>query len=387
MYNFNILSTDHNDLRQKAKKFSLEKIIPIINKIDEEDFFPKHLWPELGDLGLLGITASKEYGGQQLGYLAQTIVLEELSRFSPAIGMSYGAHSNLCINQIEKYGSKEQKEKYLPPLVKGMYVGAAAMSERSAGTDIMSMQTQAKKIGDKFIINGSKMWVTNGPDADVIIVYAKTKNTPHSGEITAFIIETNTPGFKVKTVLNKLGMRGSRTAELLFQDCEIPKENVIGSVGSGTRILMNGLNYERVILSGGPVGIMQACLDLIIPYTQERLQFKQTIDSFQLVQEKIANIYTALNASKAYLYNVASSYDQGIVSPELAASTYLFCAENATRATLETIQCLGGYGYLNECSAGRLLRDAKLYEIGGGTSEIRRVIIGRCFKKHSPYFV
>lgn len=328
-------------------------------------------------MGLLGITVSEEYGGANMGYLAHTIAMEEISRASASVGLSYGAHSNLCVNQIFLNGNNEQKQKYLPKLISGEYIGALAMSESNSGSDVVSMQLQARSAGDKYILDGTKMWITNGPDADVLVVYAKTDKQAGSKGITAFIIEKGMPGFKTAQKLDKLGMRGSNTCELVFDQCEVPSENVLGTVNQGVKVLMSGLDYERTILAAGPVGIMQACMDVVLPYVHERKQFNQAIGEFQFIQGKLADMYTDLNACRAYLYAVAKACDNGRVSRKDAAGVILYTAEKATQMALQSIQILGGNGYINEYPTGRLLRDAKLYEIGAGTSEIRRMLIGR----------
>jgi isovaleryl-CoA dehydrogenase len=364
-------------LRKTVYEFSQNEIAPLANSIDAENKFPRFLWPKLGDLGLLGITIPETYGGSGMGYLDHVIAMEEISRASASVGLSYAAHSNLCANQLNRFGNETQKKHYLPKLCSGEFVGALAMSETEAGSDVVSMRLRAEDKGNHFVLNGTKMWITNGPEADVAIVYAKTKPEAKSHGITAFIVEKNTPGFKAAQKLDKLGMRGSDTSELVFENCEIPKENVLGEMNQGVAVLMSGLDTERVIIAAGPLGIMQACLDLVLPYIHERKQFNQAIGEFQLIQGKVADMYTALNASRAYLYAVARACDQGTASQKDAASAILFAAENATQIALQTIQCLGGNGYINEFPAGRLLRDAKLFEIGAGTSEIRRLIIGR----------
>lgn len=364
-------------LRDSVSQFATHEIAPIAAKIDEDNTFPNQLWRKLGDLGVLGITVSEEYGGANMGYLAHVIAMEEISRASASIGLSYGAHSNLCVNQIYLNGSTEQKKRYLPKLVKGEHIGALAMSEANSGSDVVSMQLQATRSGDKFILNGTKMWITNGPDADVVVVYAKTDKEAASKGISAFIIEKGFKGFYTAQKLDKLGMRGSNTCELVFDNCEVPLENVLGELNRGAKVLMSGLDYERTILAAGPVGIMQACLDVVLPYIHERKQFNQAIGEFQFIQGKIADMYTELNASRAYLYAVAQACDKGLVNRKDAASVILYTAEKATQMALQAIQILGGNGYINEYPTGRLLRDAKLYEIGAGTSEIRRMLIGR----------
>lgn len=374
--NFNH-SDDINMLRDMVQKFSADEIAPRAEAIDQENEFPNDLWQKFGELGLLGMTVCEKYGGSDMGYLAHTITVEEISRASASVGLSYGAHSNLCVNQINRNGNEEQKEKYLPKLVSGEHVGALAMSEAGAGSDVVSMKLKAEDKGDYFQLNGTKMWITNGPDADVLVVYAKTDVAAGSKGITAFIIEKTFEGFSTAQKLDKLGMRGSNTCELVFDNCIVPKENILGTVGSGVRVLMSGLDYERVILSGGPLGIMQACLDIVIPYIHDRKQFGKSIGEFQLIQGKVADMYTELNASKSYVYSVATACDRGETTRMDAAGCILYAAERATQMALQAIQCLGGNGYINEFATGRLLRDAKLYEIGAGTSEIRRMLIGR----------
>jgi isovaleryl-CoA dehydrogenase len=364
-------------LRDAVCGFARNEIAPRAAQLDIDNEFPMDLWRKLGDLGLLGITVSEEYGGSNMGYLAHTVAMEEISRASASVGLSYGAHSNLCINQIFKNGNPSQREKYLPKLCSGEHIGALAMSEPNAGSDVVSMKLRAEKRSDSYILNGNKMWITNGPDAHTYVIYAKTNSHAGARGITAFIVERDLPGFSRAQKLDKLGMRGSNTCELVFQDCEVPIENVLGEVDGGVKVLMSGLDYERTILSGGPVGIMQACLDLVLPYLHTRKQFGQSIGEFQLMQGKIADMYTDLNASRAYLYAVARACDRGEQSRKDAAAVILFTAEKATQMALQTIQAMGGNGYINEFSAGRLLRDAKLYEIGAGTSEIRRMLIGR----------
>src|SRR6516162_5654029 len=371
------LGDDINMLRETASSFAQDKIAPRADDIDRSNAFPRDLWPQMGDLGLLGITVEEEWGGAGMGYLAHCVAMEEVSRASAAVGLSYGAHSNLCVNQIRRTGTPEQKSRYLPKLISGAHVGALAMSEPNAGSDVVSMRTRADRKGDRYILNGSKMWITNGPVADTLVVYAKTDHTAGARGITAFIVESGFAGFAPAQKLDKLGMRGSDTSELVFTDCEVPTENVLGAVGNGVNVLMSGLDYERLILAGGPLGIMQACLDLVVPYVHDRQQFGQPIGQFQLIQAKLADMYVALSASRAYVYAVARGCDDGRVTREDAAGAILYAAERATWMTLETIQCLGGNGYINDFPAGRLLRDAKLYEIGAGTSEIRRMLIGR----------
>lgn len=364
-------------LRQTIYNFAKEEIVPIASQIDEENIFPRHLWPKLGSLGLLGITVEEEYGGSGMGYLQHVIAMEEISRGSGAIGLSYGAHSNLCVNQLRRFGTQEQKLAYLPALCNGEAVGALAMSESGSGSDVISMRLHAEKKNDHYVLNGTKMWVTNGPDADILIVYAKTDpaDAPHG--ITAFIIEKSFPGFSTAQKLDKLGMRGSNTCELVFDNCEVPVGNILGELNGGAKILMSGLDYERVVLSGGPLGIMQSCLDVVLPYVHERKQFGKPIGEFQLIQSKIADMYSTLSACRSYVYTVAKACDAGKVTRQDAAGAILYSAEHATKMALEAIQCLGGNGYINEYPTGRFLRDAKLYEIGAGTSEIRRMLIGR----------
>ncbi|MDK9721698.1 MAG: isovaleryl-CoA dehydrogenase [Rhodospirillales bacterium] len=364
-------------LRQSVADFSQAKIAPLAAEIDRSNEFPMHLWKELGDLGVHGITVEEEYGGANMGYVAHVVAMEEISRASASVGLSYGAHSNLCINQIRRNGNALQKKKYLPKLISGDFVGALAMSEPGAGSDVVSMRLKAEKKGDRYVLNGTKFWITNGPDADVLVVYAKTDAAAGAKGITAFLIEKAYKGFSVAQKLDKLGMRGSNTGELVFQDCEVPEENVLGQIGKGVNVLMSGLDYERAVLSGGPLGIMQACMDVVIPYVHERKQFGEPIGTFQLMQGKLADMYTTLNASKAYVYAVARACDAGQTTRKDAAGAILYSAEKATWMALEAIQTLGGNGYINDYPTGRLLRDAKLYEIGAGTSEIRRMLIGR----------
>jgi isovaleryl-CoA dehydrogenase len=371
------LGSDIDMLRDTVRAFAQNKIAPYADEIDRSNSFPRALWPQLGELGLLGITVEEELGGAGLGYLAHCVAMEEISRASAAIGLSYGAHSNLCVNQIRRNGSAEQKQRYLPKLISGAHVGALAMSEPNAGSDVVSMRTRADKKGDRYVLNGAKMWITNGPVADTLVVYAKTDRTAGARGITAFIVEKTFAGFSTGQKLDKLGMRGSDTSEIVFQDCEVPDANVLGVVGNGVNVLMSGLDYERAVLAAGPVGVMQACIDLVIPYVHQRTQFGQPIGRFQLIQAKLADMYVTLNASKAYVYAVARACDRGETTREDAAGAILYAAERATWMALETIQCLGGNGYINDFPAGRLLRDAKLYEIGAGTSEIRRMLIGR----------
>jgi isovaleryl-CoA dehydrogenase len=371
------LGSDITMLRDSVGGFAQAKIAPAADEIDRANKFPRELWPQLGEMGLLGITVEEEWGGAGLGYLAHCVAMEEISRASASVGLSYGAHSNLCVNQIRRNASAEQKGRYLPKLISGEHVGALAMSEPNAGSDVVSMRTRADKKGDRYILNGSKMWITNGPLADVIVVYAKTDPTAGSRGISAFIVEKTFKGFSAGKKLDKLGMRGSDTGEIVFADCEVPAENLLGAVGNGVNILMSGLDYERTVLAAGPVGVMQACLDLVIPYVHARNQFGQPIGRFQLIQAKLADMYVTLNATKAYVYAVAKACDRGETTREDSAGAILYAAERATWMALETIQCLGGNGYINDFPAGRLLRDAKLYEIGAGTSEIRRMLIGR----------
>jgi len=371
------LGEEVDQLRDTVASFSNDRIAPRADEIDRSNEFPRDLWPEMGKLGLLGITVDEELGGAGMGYLAHCVAMEEISRGSAAIGLSYGAHSNLCVNQLRRNGTPEQKKRYLPKLISGEHVGALAMSEPGAGSDVVSMTTTAIKRGDCYVLNGSKMWITNGPLADTLVVYAKTDRTAGARGITAFIIEKGFKGFSPAQKLDKLGMRGSDTSELVFQDCEVPEENVMGAVGNGVNVLMSGLDYERVVLAAGPLGIMQACMDVVVPYVHDRKQFGQPIGRFQLIQAKLADMYVTMNAAKSYVYAVARACDEGRTTREDAAGAILYAAERATWMALEAIQCLGGNGYINEFPTGRLLRDAKLYEIGAGTSEIRRMLIGR----------
>jgi isovaleryl-CoA dehydrogenase len=364
-------------LRDAVKKFAQAEIAPLAEKIDQDNEFPSALWRKFGDLGLLGITVAEEYGGTNMGYLAHVVAMEEISRASASVGLSYGAHSNLCVNQIYKNGSEAQRAKYLPKLCSGEHVGALAMSEPNSGSDVVSLKLKAERKGDHYILNGNKMWITNGPEASTYVIYAKTDVSAGSKGITAFIVERDFSGFSRAQKLDKLGMRGSNTCELVFEDCEVPVENVLGREGSGVSVLMSGLDYERTVLSGGPVGIMQACMDVVIPYVHDRKQFGQSIGEFQLMQGKLADMYVALNTSRAYLYAVAKACDRGEESRKDAAAVILYAAEQATQMALQAIQALGGNGYINDYPTGRLLRDAKLYEIGAGTSEIRRMLIGR----------
>jgi isovaleryl-CoA dehydrogenase len=371
------LGEDTDALRETVGRFSGDKIGPRADEIDRSNTFPRDLWPQLGELGVLGITVSEEYGGAGLGYLQHCVAMEEISRGSAAVGLSYGAHSNLCVNQIHRNGTPAQKRRYLPDLVSGKNVGALAMSEPGAGSDVVSMRTRADRKGDRYILNGTKMWITNGPVAETFVVYAKTDPTAGSRGMTAFIIEKSFKGFSQAQKLDKLGMRGSDTSELVFDDCEVPEENVLGAVGNGVNVLMSGLDYERVVLAAGPLGIMQNCLDVVIPYVHDRKQFGRSIGQFQIMQAKLADMYVTMNSAKAYVYAVARACDEGRTTREDAAGAILLAAEKATWMALEAIQCLGGNGYINDFPCGRLLRDAKLYEIGAGTSEIRRMLIGR----------
>jgi len=364
-------------IRETVDRFTAANITPRAQEIDKTNSFPRDLWPKLGELGLLGLTVEEEYGGAGLGYLEHSIAMEEISRGSASVGLSYGAHSNLCVNQIRRNATHAQKSRYLPKLISGEHLGALAMSEPGAGSDVVSMKTTAIKKGDRFILNGSKMWITNGPQADLIVVYAKTDPAAGSKGITAFLLEKGTKGFTTAQKLDKLGMRGSDTGELVFQDCEVPEENILGRVNEGVRILMSGLDYERVVLSAGPIGIMRNAMDIVVPYVHERKQFGQPIGTFQLIQGKLADMYTRMNATRAYVYTVARACDRGETTRKDAAGAILYAAETATWMALEAIQILGGNGYINDYPVGRLLRDAKLYEIGAGTSEIRRMLIGR----------
>jgi isovaleryl-CoA dehydrogenase len=375
-FNFDLGETA-DAIRETVRAFAQDKIAPRADEIDRTNTFPRDLWPQMGALGLHGITVEEEFGGAGLGYLEHCVAMEEISRASASVGLSYGAHSNLCINQIRRNGTAEQKRRYLPKLISGEHVGALAMSEPGAGSDVVSMKTRAQKRGDRYVLNGSKMWITNGPVAETLVVYAKTDPDAGPRGITAFIVEKGMKGFSTAQKLDKLGMRGSDTCELVFEDCEVPEENVLGTVGKGVNVLMSGLDYERVVLAAGPLGIMQACLDVVIPYVHERKQFGQPIGTFQLVQGKLADMYVTMNACKAYVYAVAKACDRGETTREDAAGAILYAAEKATQCALDAIQLLGGNGYINDYPTGRLLRDAKLYEIGAGTSEIRRMLIGR----------
>lgn len=366
-----------NMLREQVQALCRSELAPRAAQIDKDNLFPAEMWQRFGDLGLLGITVSEEFGGAGLGYLAHVVTMEEISRASASVGLSYGAHSNLCVNQINRNGTPEQKTRYLPGLISGEHIGALAMSEPNAGSDVVSMKLRAEKRGENYVLNGTKMWITNGPDAHVYVIYAKTEPEKGPHGITAFIVERDWSGFSRGPKLDKLGMRGSNTCELIFDNVEVPAENVLGSVNAGVKVLMSGLDFERVVLSGGPVGIMQACMDEVVPYIHDRKQFGQSIGEFQLIQGKVADMYTQLNASRAYLYAVAQACDRGEATRKDAAGVILYTAERATQMALEAIQILGGNGYINDYPTGRLLRDAKLYEIGAGTSEIRRMLIGR----------
>jgi isovaleryl-CoA dehydrogenase len=375
-FNFDLGETA-DAIRESVRDFAQNEIAPLAAEIDRTDQFPMHLWKKMGDLGVLGITADEEYGGAGLGYLEHAVAMEEISRASASVGLSYGAHSNLCVNQLRKNGNAAQKAKYLPKLISGEHVGALAMSEPGAGSDVVSMSLKAEKRGDRYVLNGTKMWITNGPDAETLVVYAKTDPAAGARGITAFIVEKGFKGFSCAQKLDKLGMRGSHTGELVFEDCEVPEENVLGTVGKGVNVLMSGLDYERAVLAAGPLGIMQAALDIVIPYVHERKQFGQAIGQFQLVQGKLADMYVTMNACKSYVYAVNKACDRGETTREDAAGAILIAAEKATLIALDAIQLLGGNGYINDYATGRLLRDAKLYEIGAGTSEIRRMLIGR----------
>jgi isovaleryl-CoA dehydrogenase len=381
MLNFPSLSFNHGEtidlLRSTVQQFAADEIAPRAHDIDRSNVFPHDLWRKMGDLGLLGVTVEEEYGGTSMGYLAHVVAMEEISRASASIGLSYGAHSNLCVNQIRRNGSEAQKRKYLPKLVSGEHVGALAMSETGSGSDVVSMRLRADRKGDRYVLNGNKMWITNGPDADTLVVYAKTDVQAGPKGITAFLIEKGMKGYSTAQKLDKLGMRGSNTCELVFVDCEVPAENVMGAEGRGVQILMSGLDYERAVLAGGPLGIMQACMDAVLPYVHERSQFGQPIGEFQLMQGKVADMYSTMMACRAYVYAVAQACDRGETTRKDAAGAILYAAEKATWMAGEAIQALGGNGYINEFPTGRLWRDAKLYEIGAGTSEIRRMLIGR----------
>jgi isovaleryl-CoA dehydrogenase len=380
MYESGLIYATNSDtelLRESVRRFASERVAPLAAEIDRSNQFPMHLWKEMGALGILGITAGEDHGGAGLGYLAHCVAMEELSRASASVGLSYAAHSNLCVNQINRHGTEEQKQRFLPKLISGEHVGALAMSESEAGSDVVSMKLRAEKRNDRYILNGRKMWITNGPDANTLVVYAKTDPQAGAKGITAFLIEGTMAGFSRSPKLDKLGMRGSNTSELVFVDCEVPFENRLGEEGGGVRILMSGLDYERVVLSAGPLGIMAACLDVVVPYVHERKQFGKAIGEFQLMQGKLADMYVTLSAARAYVYAVAAACDRGETTRKDAAGCILYAAERATQMALEAIQVLGGNGYTNDYPAGRLLRDAKLYEIGAGTSEIRRMLIGR----------
>ena len=375
-FNFN-LGEEIDALQESIRVFCDKEISPLAEDIDKNNDFPSHLWKKLGDMGLLGITVEEDYGGSGLGYLEHIIAMQEISRASASVGLSYGAHSNLCVNQISRNGTDKQKNMYLPKLISGEYVGSLAMSEPSAGSDVVGMKTHAYKKGDQYILNGNKMWITNGPVSNTFVIYAKTDKSAGSRGITAFIVEKGFKGFSTAQKLDKLGMRGSDTCELIFDDCAVPEENVLGEVGKGVNVLMSGLDYERAVLAAGPLGIMQACMDIVVPYVHERVQFGKPIGTFQLMQGKLADMYTTMNACKAYVYAVARACDRGETARKDAAGAILYASEKCTLMTLDAIQCLGGMGYVNETNPGRLLRDAKLYEIGAGTSEIRRMLIGR----------
>jgi len=383
MFDFD-LGEQADMLRDAVMSFTADEVTPRAAAIDEANDFPEDLWRKMGDMGLLGVTVSEEFGGSGMGYLEHVVAMEEITRGSAAVGLSYGAHSNLCVNQINRNGNTEQKRKYLPKLVSGEHVGALAMSEPGAGSDVVSMKLKAEKKGDHYVLNGNKMWITNGPNADTFVIYAKTDPDAGPRGITAFIVERDSTGFSTAPKLDKLGMRGSNTCELIFEDVEVPEENILGTLGDGVAVLMSGLDYERAVLSAGPLGIMQACMDAVVPYIHQREQFGQPIGEFQLMQGKVADMYTTMNASRAYVYTVAKACDRGQTTRKDAAGAILYASEKATWMTLEAIQALGGMGYMNESPTSRLLRDAKLYEIGAGTSEIRRMLIGReLFKETS----
>ena len=364
-------------IRDHVNSFASQEIAPLAEQTDMDNAFPNQLWPQMGEMGVLGMTVSEDFGGAGLGYLEHVIAMEEISRASASIGLSYGAHSNLCVNQINRNGNQAQKEKYLPKLISGEHIGALAMSEPNAGSDVVSMKLKAEKKGDKYILNGNKIWITNGPDAHTFVIYAKTDLEAGAKGITAFIVEKDFPGFSTAQKLDKLGMRGSNTCELVFENCEVPEENILGNLNEGVKVLMSGLDYERVVLAAGPLGIMQACMDIVVPYIHERKQFDTPIGQFQLIQGKVADMYTQMNAARSYVYTVAKACDRGETNRKDAAGAILYAAELATKMALDAIQILGGNGYINEYATGRLLRDAKLYEIGAGTSEIRRMLIGR----------
>lgn len=364
-------------IRDHVNSFASQEIAPLAEQTDMDNAFPNQLWPQMGEMGVLGMTVSEDFGGAGLGYLEHVIAMEEISRASASIGLSYGAHSNLCVNQINRNGNQAQKEKYLPKLISGEHIGALAMSEPNAGSDVVSMKLKAEKKGDKYILNGNKIWITNGPDAHTFVIYAKTDLEAGARGITAFIVEKDFPGFSTAQKLDKLGMRGSNTCELVFENCEVPEENILGNLNEGVKVLMSGLDYERVVLAAGPLGIMQACMDIVVPYIHERKQFDTPIGQFQLIQGKVADMYTQMNAARSYVYTVAKACDRGETNRKDAAGAILYAAELATKMALDAIQILGGNGYINEYATGRLLRDAKLYEIGAGTSEIRRMLIGR----------
>ena len=374
--NFNLGETA-DLIRDQVMTFASEEIAPLAAEIDRDDRFPRQLWPKMGELGLHGITVEEEYGGAGLGYLEHVVAMEEVSRASASVGLSYGAHSNLCVNQIRRNGSEEQKRRYLPKLISGEHVGALAMSEPGSGSDVVSMRLKAEKKGDRYVLNGSKMWITNADEAETLVIYAKTDPEAGPKGITTFIVEKDFPGFSIAQKLDKLGMRGSPTGELLFEDCEVPEENILGELNKGVRVLMSGLDYERAVLAAGPLGIMQACMDVAVPYVHQRRQFGKSIGEFQLVQGKLADMYTTMNACKAYVYTVAQACDRSETARKDAAGAILYAAEKATQMALDALQLLGGNGYINDYATGRLLRDAKLYEIGAGTSEIRRWLIGR----------